>query len=66
LAIACLTVNAVLWDLGYKVVLGVGNVLTDNWMPRAVAQRQEAIDLATTARQALALLDALRDLESGR
>lgn len=46
LAIACLAVNAVLWELGHEVVLGVGDSLTDEWLPRAEAQRAEAIDVA--------------------
>ncbi|MET9629059.1 N-6 DNA methylase [Lentzea sp. NPDC006480] len=50
LAVACLAVNAVLWDLGNKVVLGVGNGLTDEWMPRALGERREALELASAVR----------------
>lgn len=50
LAVACLAVNAVLWGLGNKVVLGVGNGLTDEWMPRALAERREPLELAHAVR----------------
>ncbi|GAB3426961.1 DNA methyltransferase family protein [Flindersiella endophytica] len=65
LAIACLAVNTVLWELGFKVVLGVADVLTDDWTPRALAQREESIDIANSARQARAFLDAYHALDIG-
>src|SRR5690606_16779413 len=46
LAIACAAVNAVLWGLGPRVLLGVGDALTDDWYTRALAQREETIALA--------------------
>jgi hypothetical protein len=65
LAIACLAVNTVLWELGFKVVLGVADVLTDDWITRALAQREESIDIASSARQARAFLDAYHALDIG-
>jgi hypothetical protein len=46
LAIACLAVNAVLWELGTQVILGVGDALTDDWQTRALAQRNETVEVA--------------------
>ncbi|GAA1748601.1 N-6 DNA methylase [Streptomonospora arabica] len=51
LAIACLAVNVVLWGLGPRVLLGVGSVLTDDWMHRAEAERRETLDLAQQVRR---------------
>lgn len=62
LAIACAAVNAVLWGLGPRVLLGVGDALTDDWYTRALAQREETIALAVEARRARRLLDALDTL----
>lgn len=46
LAIACLAVNTVLWELGHQVILGVGDALTDDWQTHALAQRNETVELA--------------------
>jgi hypothetical protein len=54
-AVACLAVNVISWGLGYRVLLGVGDALTDDWQERAVQLRKETIELARTQRQ-LALL----------
>jgi hypothetical protein len=59
LAVACLAVNAVLWNLGPRVLLGVGNGLTDEWLRRAAAQRREMIDLTEHLRKVATLLDVL-------
>ncbi|MFJ8965341.1 N-6 DNA methylase [Lentzea sp. NPDC102401] len=61
LAIACLTVNAVLWGLGNKVVLGVGNGLTDEWIPRALGERRETLGLAATVHSVTRLELLLRN-----
>lgn len=60
IAIACLTVNAVLWELGNKIVLGVGNGLTDEWIPRALGERREALELATSIRCVTSIAHLLR------
>jgi hypothetical protein len=62
LAIACLAVNAHLWDLGPDVLLGVGDVLTDDWVTRAQAQRDECLRLASTLRRDRHLLRWLTTL----
>lgn len=62
LAVACLACNVVLWGLGTKVLLGVGNGLSDDWITRAQAERQETLALAEsvrTSRLALRLLTAV-------
>ncbi|TQN32655.1 N-6 DNA methylase [Haloactinospora alba] len=64
LAIACLAVNVVLWDLGPRVLLGVGNVLTDEWKSRAQAERRETIELARQVRRDKNLVQALQDAEA--
>ncbi|MFC3998879.1 N-6 DNA methylase [Nocardiopsis sediminis] len=50
-AVACLAVNVVLWELGNKVVIAVANSLTDDWMDRALAQRNEVLGIAHDVRQ---------------
>ncbi|GLZ37865.1 N-6 DNA methylase [Actinokineospora sp. NBRC 105648] len=60
LAIACLAVNAVLWELGPKVILGVADSLIDDWTDRALTERNNAI---STARTLDATSKALRLLE---
>jgi hypothetical protein len=51
-AIACAAVNAVLWELGRHVVLGVGDSLTDSWQETALARRREVLQIATSLRAA--------------
>lgn len=65
LAIACLAVNVVLWDLGYKVLLGVGNSLKgDEWRTRAIAERRETIELVQTIRRDQLMIQAVRDAQA--
>lgn len=61
-AIACLAVNAVLWRLGHKVVLGVGNSLTEDWIPKAIALRNEPRQLAASLHRDRQLLAAINGL----
>ncbi|MBV9011072.1 MAG: N-6 DNA methylase [Pseudonocardiales bacterium] len=63
LTIACLAVNTVLWELGEKVILGVGNGLTDEWLTQAIAERRETIELAHNIRRNKLMLHALRSAE---
>jgi len=57
-------VNAVLWGLGYKVVLGVADSLTEpDWTRQAMRMRQETIDLAHNAKRSTRVLAAVRDIE---
>ncbi|MFD6094772.1 N-6 DNA methylase [Nocardiopsis flavescens] len=60
LAIACLAANSIIWDLGYKVVLAVGDTLTELPVPKAKRMRAETVGLAVDLyrwRRVLALLD---------
>lgn len=64
LSIACLTVNVVLWGLGPKVVLGVGDVLADpDWTTRALGERAETLRVAGFARAAANAMALLGQLE---
>lgn len=63
LAIACLAINAHLWNLGPHVLLGVGDTLTDNWRARTEGERAECLQLAQQIRHYKAvrqLLDSAR------
>jgi hypothetical protein len=56
-AVACLAVNAVLWELGPRVVLGVADTLAEpDWIDRALAERQETLDVAQRCKEARALV----------
>ncbi|WP_131102978.1 N-6 DNA methylase [Streptomonospora litoralis] len=55
LAVGCLAANVVLWELGPRVLLGVGNSLTDEWITDAQAQRRETVELARTVRTVRAM-----------
>lgn len=59
-AVACLACNAVLWDLGPHVIVGVGDGIADDWMDRAMAQRNECLGLARTIRSIKSLLSLVR------
>jgi hypothetical protein len=50
IAVACLAVNVVLWELGNDVVLGVGDALTDDWLDRALGERRETVEIARHVR----------------
>ncbi|WP_157902590.1 N-6 DNA methylase [Frankia sp. KB5] len=58
-AVACTAVNAVLWELGPNVVLGVGDTLTDNWQTAAIAQRHEILQIADRLRSTAFAADVL-------
>lgn len=58
-AIACAAVNAVLWQLGPSVVLGVGDTLTDTWQTAAIAQRREVLHIAERLRATAFAADVL-------
>ncbi|ABW11994.1 hypothetical protein Franean1_2564 [Parafrankia sp. EAN1pec] len=58
-AVACAAVNAVLWELGPTVVLGVGDTLTDSWQTAAIAQRREILQIAERLRATAFAADVL-------
>ena len=64
LAIACLAINTVLWGLGPRVLLGVGDSLSDEWITRAAAQRRETIELADQLRGLRTMRTLLTDQEA--
>ncbi|OLT26351.1 hypothetical protein BJF83_21360 [Nocardiopsis sp. CNR-923] len=64
LAIACLAANVIIWDLGYQVLLGVADVLTEHWIPKARKMRAETITVALEAERARRVLDAVIALEN--
>lgn len=59
LAIACLAVNAHLWNLGPNVLLGVGDALADDWRTRAEGERTECLQLAQQIRRFKAMRQLL-------
>ncbi|WP_254235581.1 N-6 DNA methylase [Allokutzneria sp. A3M-2-11 16] len=59
LAVACLAVNSLLWNLGPNTIFGVGNTLTEDWVTRAVRQRNECTTIAQDIIQAQIALAAL-------
>lgn len=58
-AIGSASVNAVLWGLGHKVLLGVADTLTDHWITRAAAQRRQCLNLARDVQATTAILAVL-------
>lgn len=62
LAIACTAMNSLLWGLGPRVLLMVGDVLTDEVIRTAYAQRREVLDHARQVRSDARLKAAFRAL----
>ena len=63
LAIAATVVNSLIWGLGSRVVLHVGDVLAcPDWPERALRQRAEILRTADQLRDAKAVLDFLASL----
>lgn len=61
-AIACAAVNTVVWGLGELVVLGVGDTLAgDQWWTRAIAEREETLQLVRSTRLFAAVRHGPRD-----
>ena len=68
-AAACAAVNAWIWGLGPRVLVGTNDILADPvWVPTAAATRRSAIqhrdELASFAAHAAGLLGAARALEA--
>ncbi|MEV6525004.1 N-6 DNA methylase [Longispora sp. NPDC051575] len=65
IAIACLAVNAHLWELGPHVLFAVANALTEpDWIPGALAARDIAISEVRAARM-VAAFQSLMGAEGG-
>ena len=62
LAIACTAINSLLWGLGPRVLLMVGDVLTDEVIRTAYAQRREVLAHARRMRSDARLSVAFRAL----
>lgn len=62
LAIACTAINSLLWGLGPRVLLMVGDVLTDEVIRIAYAQRREVLNHARQMRSDARLKAAFRAL----
>jgi N-6 DNA methylase len=60
IAVACATVNSMIWGLGDDIVFHAGNALTDDWKSAALAQRDSLRGLASdikVVKHLFALLD---------
>ena len=60
LAVACATVNSIVWELGVNILFYTGNALTDEAETIARKQRDELLHIAATVqrcKELLALLD---------
>lgn len=65
LAIAVLAVNATLWELGPNVILGVADTLANpDWAERALAERNEAVEISRTLHAVQQALRLLTDLDA--
>lgn len=60
IAVACATVNSMIWNLGRDIVFHVGNALTSGWEERALAQREEIRQLAEGIERDRRLLQLLK------
>jgi hypothetical protein len=64
LAVACATVNSMIWGLGHDILFYAGNALTEDGLTVALAQRDELRQIAADIRwfqRALSLLEAEPD-----
>jgi hypothetical protein len=62
IAVGCAAVNALVWGLGGRVVLWVGDSLTEDGYTAALHRRAEMIELAGVTRQVKTLQAALQTL----
>jgi hypothetical protein len=51
-----------LWELGTHVLVGCADALTDDWISRAVAERQETVELAAQLHRDRQLLHLIRNV----
>nr|WP_083466658.1 N-6 DNA methylase [Kibdelosporangium sp. MJ126-NF4]CEL17646.1 hypothetical protein [Kibdelosporangium sp. MJ126-NF4]CTQ91127.1 hypothetical protein [Kibdelosporangium sp. MJ126-NF4] len=58
-AVACATVNSMIWGLGHDIVFHVGNTLVGDWQQAALAQRDHLQWLAAQIRRDKQLLSLL-------
>ena len=65
MAVACATVNSMIWGLGTDILFYVGNTLTEDWKAAAAAQRDELRSIAADVERCRALMALLVGSESG-
>lgn len=61
LAVACATVNSMIWSLGHDIVFHAGNTFTNNWPTKALAQREELRQLAAGIQRDKQMIKLLTD-----
>ncbi|MGW5722827.1 N-6 DNA methylase [Amycolatopsis sp. NPDC003865] len=62
LAVACATVNSMIWNLGTDIVFRTGNTLEPGWPEVALAQREELRQLGRDLERDRVVLSFLRSL----
>jgi hypothetical protein len=62
LAVACATVNSMIWNLGTDIVFHAGDTLEPGWRELALARREELSRLAVDLRRDQAMIAFLRSL----
>lgn len=62
IAVACATVNSMIWNLGPDIVFHAGNAFTSGWETAALAQRQELRRLATDIERNRDMIALLRSM----
>ncbi|WP_216215719.1 N-6 DNA methylase [Amycolatopsis aidingensis] len=62
IAVACATVNSMIWVLGRNIVFHAGNTLAPDWQKHALDRREELLHLAKDIARDKAMLALLRSL----
>jgi hypothetical protein len=62
MAVACATVNSMIWGLGTDIVFHVGNTLEPGWREKALAQRAELVRLAADLLRDRAIIAILESI----
>ncbi|MGC7093973.1 N-6 DNA methylase [Amycolatopsis lurida] len=62
LAVACATVNSIIWGLGTDIIFHAGNSLEPDWQSRALAQREQLRQLATGIERDLRMIALLKSM----
>jgi hypothetical protein len=62
IAVACATVNSMIWSLGHDIVFHAGNTFTSDWPTKALAQREELRGLAAGIERDKEMISFLRGL----
>jgi hypothetical protein len=62
IAVACSTVNSMIWGLGHDIIFHVGNALAEGWESRAFAQREQLRRLAADIERDQRLIALLKSM----